>query len=146
MPRQKIVVEVATPQWKWCELQSKAHRNMKTGERCRFCKEVKERGKNPRYFCLLFNVELNQIGDAVEKTCLCMTNWRHNEILDLDAEPVDTSPTHEASTELTTKDVKVAVREALKAERRMVKDLIKSGIPESTAYEMASKHALDTWR
>ena len=92
MPKQRVTVDVITPQWQWCDLQSKKRHGRKTGERCRFCHEMKKRGQNPRYFCLLFNVELTQKGDAVEKTCLCMQNWKKNQLIDLTVEPEKAAP------------------------------------------------------
>ena len=142
MPRQKIQVEVATPNWNYCELQNYKNRKCKTGERCRFCKEVKKRGHSPAFVCLLFNVTLDSEGGSVKKTTLCMKNWSKNEILNLDEEPNSSAPQED------TVDIK-AIRKAVKSSQKMQKkyavEFIKQGLPISLAYDLANDQVLKDW-
>lgn len=146
MPKQRVTVEVYTPSWKWCDIQSYAQKGRKTSERCRFCKEVRKRGQNPRYFCLLFNVELKQYGDAVEKTCLCTRKWKKNDIVALDNEPTEGSVPKIEATQFDVKDLKTAVRDALTKQKKLAQELIDGGIPAETAAKLANKQVMEEWK
>ena len=149
MPKQRVTVDVLTPQWQWCDLQSKKRPGKKTGERCRFCHEMKKRGQNPRYFCLLFNVELTQKGDAVEKTCLCMQNWKKNQIIDLTVEPekADVPETEvEPKRKPDVQAIKIAVQDALKEQREYADVLYQEGLPLETADKIATREIMKRWK
>lgn len=145
MTRQRVTVDVVTPQWQWCDLQSAKSPGKKTGERCRFCHEMKKRGQNPRYFCLLFNIELTQKGDAVEKTCLCMRKWKKNQIIDLTAEP-SKAEVPEIEDKPDTRAIKLAVQAALKEQREYADTLYKDGIPMEAADKIATKEVMRRWK
>lgn len=142
MPKQRVTVDVKTPQWRWCDLRNPKDPKYKSGERCKFCREVKERGKCPRYFCLLFNVELSVKGDAVEKTILCMQPWNKNNIIDASAEPQIESPMDMPDMKV----IKKAVQDAIRKQRKVANQFIKAGIPAETAYNAASDSVLEDWK
>lgn len=115
MPKQKVTVEVVTPSWKWCNLQSSRNPKCKTDECCRFCREVKKRGDAPRYYCLLFNVELTAKSGSIEKTCLCTSGWGKNRIIDLMQSPIVDS----SDMTIKPKDLKQYITKAIK---KVIKD------------------------
>ena len=146
MPKQRVTVEVYTPAWQWCDLPSTRQKGRKTGERCRFCKEIKRRGQNPRYMCLLFNVELKQIGDAVEKTCLCMRKWKKNDIVAIDPDPTLASAPQPENSTFDLKDMRTAVQDALVKQKKITQELIDGGIPADTASKIATKQVVEEWK
>lgn len=142
MPKQRVTAEVITPDWKWCDLQNPYDKKYKTGERCRFCQETKRRGQGPRHFCLLFNVELNACGDAVEKTPLCYMKWKKNQIIDLTASPVEEAP----STAIDYKDVAKMVTASVKDVLKLGKQLTGEGLPVDKSYEIAAQQIIKDWK
>ena len=146
MTYHKVNVEVITPTWQYCNLQNPYEHGKKTDGMCRFCKEVKKRGKESRCFCMLFDVELDTRGDLVEKSCLCYRKWKNNDIIDLTGEPAEAIASTDSPDSVDAKDVSKIVKDSLKKAQKLAKDLNKAGIPMDTAYEVAAKQVASDWK
>lgn len=90
MPIQDLHVRFKTPNWKWCEIANPDGKT-KTGERCRFCREIKKRGEATRYTCLIYDKELLvEYGSVVRcGACSCFADFGPQEVIppELDKKP-----------------------------------------------------------
>lgn len=139
MPLQHVTVEVITPSWCYCNKQHAQDKNYKTNEYCRFCQEVKERGKPSRYVCLLFNVDLMSNGEMVSKSELCYMKWKKNRIVA--AQPIETIKADSVDVSDVSKMVKKSIRNICKDTTKMVN----KSIAVDAALDVAMKRELQRW-
>lgn len=137
MPKQRVTVEVVTPQWQYCDLPGKTS-GKKSGERCRFCKTTKERGQGERHQCLLFNVELSVHADCVEKTPLCYMS-HSNRVID---------QTQHAMVQdgIPTKDISKHVRQSIQKVKTNASMIHKQGVPLEQSWDIATQIVMSDWK
>ena len=135
MPRQRVTVDVVTPQWQYCDLPCTS-KGKKSGERCRFCMTTKERGQGERHQCLLFNVELSIKADCVEKTPLCY----------LPHQVVDQTQHAVVQYGVPTKDLSKYVRQAIHKVKSTTNTVQKQGIPMEQALDIAVQIVMNDWK
>lgn len=136
MPKQTVNLSFSTPNWNWCEIRNPG-RNTKSGERCKFCKEVKKRGDATRYYCLIYDLDLRVIDGSVAKCQRCVSAQMLCDNIDL--EPVPEQKTGKAS-----EAYKIA-KATLKEYQSTYKTLRKNGFPEYIAQNEASESVLKSW-
>ena len=136
MTKQSVSITFYTPNWKWCEIEN-AGRGTKTGERCKFCQELKKRGDATRYYCLAYDQDLMVKDGSVEKCCPCMLELR--EYVE-HAQPRPSGPTRKTGHE-----VFKILKKTLRDHKKQFVAMRKSGYPEQVAYELATSNILDMW-
>ena len=136
MTKQQVNLTFYTPSWNWCEVRNPG-RNTKSGERCRFCQEVKKRGDATRYVCVIYNTDLSVRDGSVRKCQRCLSM---GSIVDTIHEPAPEVPTGKAS------DTYRVVKATLKEHNKEYKTLRKNGFPEYIAYDSATAAILDAWK
>ena len=136
MIKQSIGLTFYTPNWKWCEIENPG-RNTKTGDRCKFCQEIKKRGDATRYYCLAYDQDLTVKSGSVEKCCPCMLEMK--QAIE-HAMPRLSVPTRKSANE-----VFKIVKKTLRDHKQMFANMRKGGYPEKLAYELATENILESW-
>ena len=136
MIKQSVGVTFYTPNWKWCEIENPG-RGTKTGERCKFCQEVKHRGDATRYVCLIYDQDLAVKDGSVEKCCPCMLEL--TERIE-HALPHPSGPSRKSANE-----VFKVVKKTLRDHKKMFGSMRSNGYPEQMAYELATENILESW-
>ena len=129
----KIRLEV--PNWQWCECHGRGY-NKKSGERCRFCQEVKRRGSASGYTCLLHDKALwvDEGGNVVK--CSACSLWK-----DWDVDYTQTMPEPEDN-----KSMKWVIQQTLKRFKKLYQGFRNEGYPEYLALDASSKQILEEWK
>ena len=136
MTRQQVNLTFSTPNWNWCEIRN-AGRNTKSGERCKFCQEVKKRGDATRYFCLIYDTDLHVEDGSVAKCRLCKVASLIS--TDVDIEPVATNKTGKQG------DAYKVAKATLKEYKSTYKAMRKEGYPEYFACDATIEQVLKSW-
>jgi len=135
MTKQQVNLTFYTPSWSWCEVRNPG-RNTKTGERCKFCQEIKKRGDATRYHCLIYGGDLSVTDGSVRKCRACMCGGIVGTEL---IEPAPPQPTGKSS------EVFKAIRTTLRELKKEFNKLTKLGYPGYIAIEIAIDNILQTW-
>ncbi len=125
------------PDWRWCELPNPGNKT-KTGERCRFCQEIKKRGDATRYRCLIHNCDLYVSGGSVERSISCV-------IFKDNASTID-PPELEKPKYMDGITASKIVKKSLKEVSTTYNALRKDGYPEKMSLELAIEEVLDQWK
>ena len=136
MARRKTTIDYWVPDWAWCEMPNPDGKT-KTGDRCRFCQEIKKRGDATRYRCLIHNQDLLVRGGSVEKASSCLL-WKTNQ--------VSQEPPALAKPKSTALSVGKCVIKSLKEFVKQYKSLRKEGYPEYLALDMALEVMTNQWK
>ena len=138
MIRQSVSMAFYTPNWKWCEIENHGRgRGTKTGERCKFCQEVKKRGDATRYYCLIYDQDLMVKDGSVEKCCPCM--------LELTERIEHGMPHSSGPSRKSANEVFKVVKKTLRDHKKLFGTMRKNGYPEQMAYELATEQIIDSW-
>lgn len=137
MTKQQVDLTFYTPSWNWCEVKNRGRRT-KSGEQCKFCKEVKKRGAATMYYCLIYDENLSVIDGSVRKCAGCLNAGMFS--TDKISEPVPEAPTRKAS-----EACKIA-KAVINAHKKEYNALRKGGFPEFLAYDGASANVLGAWQ
>lgn len=137
MTKQQVDLTFYTPSWNWCEVKNPG-RKTKSGERCKFCKEVKKRGEATMYYCLIYDEVLSVVDGSVRKSspCLCAGTFSVDKV----TEPVPEPPTRKASEALRT------AKSVLNAHKKEYNALRREGMPEFLAYDGATATVIGAWQ
>ena len=136
MTRQSVRINFSTPNWKWCEIENTG-RGTKTGERCKFCQEIKKRGDATRYYCLVYDQDLRVQDGSVEKCCPCM--------LELSETVSHAAPRSSSPGPKSVNQVFKVVKKTLRDHKKMYMSMRKDGYPEHMAYEIATENIIESW-
>lgn len=134
MTWKKTNLKYWVPDWQWCEMPNPGNKT-KTGERCRFCQEIKKRGDATRYHCLIHNTDLYVEAGSVVKDAACLL-WDTNQA------------THAAPEVAKAKTPNVAkcVIKSLKEYVKLYKNLREEGYPEYIAIDLALEGMVNQWK
>ena len=136
MIRQSVGITFYTPDWKWCEVRNPGRRT-KSGDRCKFCQEVRQRGDATRYYCLVYDQDLMVKDGSVEKCCPCM--------LELTERIEHAMPRPSGPARKSANEVFKVVKKTLRDHKKQFMSMRKDGYPEQLAYELATEQILEGW-
>ena len=134
MPVQDLHVRFKTPNWKWCEIANPDGKT-KTGERCRFCKEIKNRGDATHYKCLIYDKDLMVEAGSVVKCGACLL-FRTNFV----------EHTPELSKKRTACTAGQIAQKVIKQYSSMYKQMRREGYPADVAVDLTNDLLRQEWK